>query len=435
MSKRETRPSSVEDVEIVRYFFALPEPVGVPHGFRYSGPVGNRTDSNSAPDDPEVTVVFHHADIPGSPWLQALTSVVGQASGLPGSKGSAEKSDPSAGGPDLSDLTTQFTVVEAFTVTDSPDTVPAADLDHPERYPPRADPFMRCLRMVNDVVRALRHASEAPHGLPTYQRVHNPVLHFIAEGTRTLETHDGQDYAVISPKGTWEGGGVLMLDHLNLANPVRTEFDDQIAERFEYWLGELRRGSPLLLWRERSAEARRARIVHGDTSQAIVLANTASEVLLDVVLALLMWEEGLSPTQAAGHFEEGKVLKRLKSDLTPRLKGSWSTERGTVGQWFETLYKVRHRVVHAGYTPTPAEADEGMQAAAALEKFVFDRIASQRNTYKRATLITLAQSGLEKRGLWSGQIKRFAQNDAHTEPDWRDSFTQFHTALVAASAP
>ena len=146
---------------------------------------------------------------------------------------------------------------------------------------------------MHDVVRAYRQATETPYGLPTYERALSPVLSFTAEGVR--ESFDVEDQPVVLIRATepWNGGGLMLLDHTNLPDTFRgVEFDAQVAERFDYWMRELTRGNPLHLWRERFIEARRARHVHGDTAQTITLANTSCELLLDVTLALLMWEQG-----------------------------------------------------------------------------------------------------------------------------------------------
>jgi len=42
-----------------------------------------------------------------------------------------------------------------------------------------------------------------------------------------------------------------------------------------------------------------------------------------------------------------------------------------------------------------------------MEKFVFDRLVLKRGKYPRATLMTVAQSGLERRGHWSGRRRRW----------------------------
>ena len=424
-----------ERVRIIRYFFVLPEAVSLPDGFTHSSPVGNSPHADFAEDDPEVTVVFHQVDASHgrtSAALEALLLATDRAEGLPEKE---DGSDPIAS-VQSAGLTAEFTVVEAFTSTGSPDTVPVEDQNYPARWLPRADPFSRCLRLVNDIMRAYRQATETPYGLPTYERALSPVLSFTAEGVRESTDVDGQRLVLIRATEPWDGGGLMLLDHSNLPDTFRgAEFDAQIAERFTYWMRELQRGNPLHLWRERFIEARRARHVHGDTAQTITLANTSCELLLDVTLALLMWEQGIPVAQAAALFEEGKVLRRLTAELTPRLKGNWSTDQGAVGAWYTDLYKKRHRVVHGGYTPSPAEADRAIEAAAGLQRFVMDRIVTQRTFFPRSTLMTVAEAGLRARNMWNGQIKRFAEEVAPNEPNWRDSFTAFHQQLIAATAP
>ena len=64
-----------------------------------------------------------------------------------------------------------------------------------------------------------------------------------------------------------------------------------------------------------------------------------------------------------------------------------------------------------------------------------DRIAAQRTSFPRSTLMTIAESGLRARNLWSGQIKRFAEDVAPVEANWRDSFTEYHQQLIEAASP
>src|SRR5207244_4032221 len=110
-----------------------------------------------------------------------------------------------------------------------------------------------------------------------------------------------------------------------------------------------------------------------------------------------------SPEDAAARFREGGVLRRIRQEFPPRLKGNWSL-RGSaeVARWFADVYSLRHRVVHGGYRPTRPEARQTIHAMRGLERFIFDRVAARRIAFPRATLLTLAEPGLRKRGLWSG---------------------------------
>lgn len=322
-----------------------------------------------------------------------------------------------------------WTVVEAVTAFESR-YAPSARATHPSHMTPREDLFARCLEATRGAVRALRQATDHPYGLPTYVRTNSPVLIYSATGVQEIVEVQGEIYARMRPTSAWDDGQLLMLDHANLPDPFPgSDLDEASLDVFKVWLDRFEAGDPLTIWRERWVEARRAHEVAGEDAQAVILANTACEVLLDTVLVLLMWEEDQSPEEAEKAFAEGHTLRRLSNEMAPRLKGDWSTERGSVGQWYENLYRLRHRVVHGGYEPTPIETTEAMSAATSLETFVMDRIADRRTTYMRAALLTLGEPGLRRRGLWSGKIAKFANNEGHAGATWQAEFLDYYNAV------
>lgn len=420
----------VEELRLARIFFVLPEPISLPTGYQVVMSTGEEGSSEFRPDDPEVSLIFHQVTTPQGRTTAAVEAQIRatrQAAGLP----------PQSEDPQSLDLDIEWTVVEALTPWDSPDPIPETDLEHPVRWTPRADVFTRCLYAARQVVRAYRQATETPYGLPTYVRAISPVLVYSADGVRETAVVDGRPVFVIRPtQDVWDGPILMFLDHANFADPFSgRDFDDNVEMRFWHWYSEEARGNPLNLWRERWIEARRAHELLGEEGQAVILANTSCEVMLDAILALLMWEESVVVEDAASAFEEGKVLRRITQELSPRLTGNWSTERGAVGSWYRSAYQLRHRVVHGGYSPSVGEAADALEAAVGLQRFVMNRIAERRTTYPRSALMTIAEEGLRRRDMWSGQIKRFALEVAPTEPNWRDSYTAWYQGLVAALAP
>lgn len=414
-----------EDVELVRFFFVLPEPVAFPDGFEFTATVGDGQPHDKRPDDPVVGLTFYQADAPGGRMassLRAMLSVTARAASLPKHEGGAH----SAVG-----VTAQHTVVDAVTTRESPDAIPDEDAHDPQRWSPRADALTRCIMLTDRALRAHRQATEATYGALTYVRLASPVLAYYAPGIRKAVLVDGDTHVFTEPVGDWSVASVIMLDHTNLADPFTgKEWDGEVAERFDYWLEEQERGSPVNLWRERFIEANRAISVTGEMSNAVMLTNTSCEVLLDTVLALLLWEEGADPQASASIFEQGKVLRRVTREYPARLQGNWSTETGAVGDWYANCYRLRHRVVHGGYTPSPSEAQAALKSALGLQQFLWERIAARRTTYPRSALMTVAQQGLEQRGLWSGQIRRFSREVAPTEANWRDGYTAFYRNLM-----
>lgn len=268
-------------------------------------------------------------------------------------------------------------------------------------------------------------------------RVPFPVLAFTAEGSVRHVVIDGVETSALLPiNEPWTGPSVLVLNHFNLPDPGRKSHeDDELASLVDQWLIEQARHNPLRLGRERLIEARRAHSVLGEEGQAVVLANTACEVFLDTLLALLLWDEEVTPEDAVEMFEEGKALRRLTQELAPRLKGNLSTTSGPVGDWYKHCYRIRHRVIHAGYSPTMAEAERAIETALGFQKYLLDRLADRCTQYRRAALVALGPRGLERRGRWSGQIKRFFDTQGPVEPSWMGSYSAWHEALIEALAP
>ncbi len=67
-----------------------------------------------------------------------------------------------------------------------------------------------------------------------------------------------------------------------------------------------------------------------------------------------------------------------------------------------------------------------------LQRFLFDRVSAQANRYPRVTLMFVAQPGLETRGLYAGQIRRFNEEQAPVEDSWIDSIAAWHQRLLTA---
>jgi hypothetical protein len=418
---------SADAVTLLRWFIVLPEPLPLPDGWSVSEPVPNMAVALPAPDDPAVTLIFHQVE-----------SQYGRARGAVHAMRLASLRDPALPQPKSAEETgtagvvSHYTVVEAITTAESPDPPPEAWSGSAADLPARSDAFMRCLRLIDDLARGYRMAAETPYGIPSYERIMSPVLRYSAPAVRQRVS---QTAHVVRSTGVWSGPQAILLDHSNVPDtPGGPLIEGELAEKFDFWISAFRSGLPLATWRDQIASAKRAFDSEGDYAQAVVLANTACEVLIDGILALLLWEEGLLPEKAAALFEEGGVLRRVQQELPPRLKGNWSV-RGSAGvaRWFADVYVLRHRVVHGGYKTTRPEARGAIRGMRELERFMFDRVAARRTAYPLVTLLTLAESGLSKRGLWNGKIKRLAEQ---TDPSAaRSSLRAYYDALVAERGP
>ena len=411
-------------LKLARVFFALPEPIGVPDGYRAVIPIG---ESDDVANQMFVSLVLHQVESShgrASAVGEAISKVIDREVDLVSPKPHSE----------FPLLESDWTVVEAVTPWDSIRDIPMEDANHPAHWTPENDTFTRCLFAAREVVRAYRQKSGVPCELPSYVVTPSPVLIYSAEGeSRFVPEYEAY---VTKPTESWDGPSLVLLDHFNQMDPVRRKVFDQrdLYEMRKWGESQLQR-SPLILWRERWLAARRCHEVLGEEGLAVVHANTSCETLLDVVLGLLLWEESVPPRDAAKIYTDQKTMARITKNLQPRIGGNWSTAKGPISNWFNRTYRLRHKVVHGGYLPSIKEASSALEGAFEFHNFIFDRLAEVRTKYPRTALLTVAEPGLRSRGLWAGQIRKFAEEIAPFEANWDASFTGWYEELVDASSP
>jgi hypothetical protein len=261
--------------------------------------------------------------------------------------------------------------------------------------------FDICLQKLNDLVAAYRIYSH--HALPLITRQRLPFSTLYA--TRSLDE-------------PWDWVGMsMMLLHMNvpfIPDELSAEDIENISNRMSLALW----GHPLMLSSGHAKEAQVAFERNGDYGEVLVQTQIAGEILLDGVLTLMLWEVGTSPEDSADYFEEG-LRKRIRTHYASRLGGGWNLDTSPpLSEWPSKVAYVRGRVVHGGYRPTYTEAVEAQTAGEGLLEFVKIRLGESRTRFPRTTLLTLGQPGLERLGLWSGQIRRFAER----EPDWLEAW-------------
>ncbi len=319
LTSSEPMPPDAELVEVIRFFFALPEPLPLPSDFFALELVGEQPHELGDADS-WVRLRLHQVTMPGgraAALVGAMLQVAGDLSKSPGRRGTGAVGDLDQLPP------VAVTVADAITPARSP-VAPASDWSGEARdLSPRSDAFNRCVQLVQDYARAYRLAAHAPYGTMTYERLPPIVLAYTGGLRQCWETDQGLLHIADPREVEWSGPDFVLLEHLNLGDPtLGPEVDEEIVWRTKHWLYELRSGAALLAWREHLAAAERAMAAEGDYGAAVVLAQTASEVLLDRLLALLLWEEGRAPAEAASKFEEGKLSKRVRTELPPRLGGT-----------------------------------------------------------------------------------------------------------------
>lgn len=424
----EPTTADASSVALVRFIFRLPSFVPLPDGTvvsrRYPRPSGEPEEQT-----PFALVRLHQVELPFDTKLPADMQAADAALSR------IEHSTPSGIGADhMPEVTTWHTVADVITARESPDEPEDGWDGQPQNQTSRQDALMRALDAARSVVRAVRLTEQSRVVLPTYERIPVMLLWMSATGV-----DDGAGVRVPNDSD-WQVAGIMMLEHTNISGAEITDLQEQqsLLLQSRYWGYCLQAGSPAPLAREHLIEANRLLHHEGEYGRAVVAAATAVEVMTDSVLSALMWEEhrtepgAVGLAQAAESFEEGRSAYRVVSALAPRLGGDWASPDSAFQRWRSAGSRLRNRIVHGGYAPSRAEAQEAIALADQLQRFLFDRVSAQANRYPRVTLMFVAQSGLETRGLYAGQIRRFNEEQAPVEDSWIDSFAAWHQRLLTA---
>lgn len=396
---------SNKDASLVRFFLTLPEPVPFPDGSAFHGVPGAYRESVS----PQLAVHlrFLHSE-EASPRYGSFSASAAAVRrfAVTSEIGMAEISE---------ELKGQYTTVVATTIEVDPSSQ-VGEWESPQDVPAEYDALNRCLLVITEIVRTYRVAFGVPCLVPTYELL--DIFVPFQKASAVVITDIGED-GFHFDDADWGNVGVLTLDHSNVPG---VPLGDQVSvhsEKMRYFGDLLDMKSPLFFWLERFAEAHRAFNVEGQYGAAVTLSNTASEVLLDALLATLYWEMNKNPDDVASVFAEGRLAKRVKTNFSELLGGRWVLDgAGPVAEWFHTCYKMRHRVVHSGYSPSRLEAKAALESVLALSDYCWDRIATNRKKFPRTALMVLSEDGLVRRNKWCGFMDKFATEVAPNEDSW-----------------
>lgn len=276
--------------------------------------------------------------------------------------------------------------------------------------------FDRCVEEINTLIAAFILAS----GDPKIERISRQNLFpFVAWAARDLN-------------GKLVGGPGMYLPGTSIGTAFAIDngmetVDRVVMQRVGTYLSRIKRGDPFANYLEWARAGRRELDIIGDTAAAVNAVHTAGEILLDTILYMIGWEGGESYEDVARWFDGVGFKTRLKTHYHGQLGGQWNPDDPTtvIGKWAENVSRLRGRVVHAGYRPTESETGLALDTLGELEEFVKARLADRRLTYKRTALLLLGTPGLDKRGLYSGQIKRFVEQEADNEDDWIVSYKKW----------
>ncbi|MBK3582613.1 hypothetical protein JHN49_02395 [Streptomyces sp. MBT57] len=229
-------------------------------------------------------------------------------------------------------------------------------------------------------------------------------------------------------------GGVLWISPPSVP---RAPFGENSFRQLETLLARVWNGSPLELIMERSLVADQYLKQQGDYANAVIHAALSSEILLDSLLGLMLWEEQVELPdieKAVRVFDEAKgggLASRIKREYSPRLGGNWNfTVAGPVRSWSEDLAHLRGRVIHRGYRPSRNEAERALEASNDLLDFAKICLASKAKRYPRTCLMILGEPGLRRLGGWKVTEEFLNENDEHPL-SWFSRYSQWRDDVDA----
>jgi hypothetical protein len=137
----------------------------------------------------------------------------------------------------------------------------------------------------------------------------------------------------------------------------------------------------------------------GNFRSAVMLAHSASEVLLDVALIGMLYEETCD-LEVAVRFFDKPLKSRLLIECSGRLGGAWSAKGSNAAAvWIRDLLMLRHRVAHAGYMPSSDEVTAAREAHYGLERHLRDRLTVKVKKYPFTVGLLVTQAGFERRNV------------------------------------
>ena len=136
----------------------------------------------------------------------------------------------------------------------------------------------------------------------------------------------------------------------------------------------------------------------GNRFVAAVLSGASAEALLRELHLALMWDEGSEPRYTVQEMNNARTITRLaRTAFHNRLGGNWSlNDNGPVADWKRHVSDLRNRVLHMGYEPDNTHIHRSLEATAALETFVSDRLAAVVHKYPFAAVSFLGTDRIQQ---------------------------------------
>ncbi len=303
----------------------------------------------------------------------------------------------------------QMTVVEAFVPLDRG--IASTPDFEPGQY---SDEFDLALRAVRRLQEAYALLSQEPVLLTSLKTLPPALPVWVGRI---------EDYG-LRPRRTWSGV-FLVNDYAAVSTAPREPLDARGLDGLRLALAQSGEAQPFGSYAALRREAWTQRAILGNWRLAVLTAAVSGEMLLDTILLHLHWELGTPPEDVAQIFtlEGPRHTKRILTEYSGLLGGHWSASgNGVVARYLSEVVALRHRIVHRGYDPRLEEVDRSLAAMSDLERFLADRLTSDRclNRFTRTAQAWCGNRGLQQRGRLTARVRRLL--DSPVEPNWHETF-------------
>lgn len=326
----------------------------------------------------------------------------------------------------------RYTIVDA--ITTMPLTAVETSSDDARNIPAEYDPINRVVSALGLVSRAYLMATRARVHIPSYEDLPELLPVWIAD----VET---EDWFTLDFRSLDWSGSIVLLETMTRSpewsNPeLKGGGDRNTEELAKFFAQQIESGDPLSLSLEWAMRSKYAMNVQGNYYDAVSNSITFVESFTVAIAKCLLWEEqfvtpgSITPKHAANYFQfetRGSIVERV---LQPRLGGDWTSQHSPWTEWKASARPLRHRIVHAGYSPSRSEADYAVGQSLSIQTWILDLLSNKLRQFPRSSWMTMGQEGLTERGKWTRFIREFIDERAGNEVNWRADYIKWHRGLI-----
>ncbi|MEX6465491.1 hypothetical protein AB6N35_14305 [Dietzia cinnamea] len=335
--------------------------------------------------------------------------------------------------PPSSGIQYRYTIVDAITTMPTPRVEYTSQ--HARNVPSEYDPINRIVSGIALVSRAYLLATKARVHIASYEDLPEFLPVWIAD----FET---EDWSKLDFRKLDWSGSVVLLETLTFSpdwsNPELEDGGDrELEEAAKFFAHQIESGDPLSLSLEWAMRSKYAMNAQGNYYDAVSNSITFVESFTVAIATCLLWEEqfatdkSITPEEAAGYFQyetRGSIVERV---LQPRLGGDWTSVRSPWSEWKSSARPLRHRIVHAGYSPARAEADHAVDTSLSVQSWILDLLSKKLRKFPRTSWMTMGQEGLSSRGEWTRFIQEFIDERAGKESNWKTEYIKWHHDVMS----